>query len=231
MMVKQMLTGVLAALSVFMLYSCAGSHQARSVSPKSAVLVNPDILQEGDGNQALYRYVNPRFDIKNYTAIIVEPVLIAKDGEMSASQRKNLQKLANNAYVYLVQALEKNIKIVKETGKGTLNLQMAIRDADSSKPVRTITSSITPIGAGLSLVKYTATGKQSGVGEITAEFRVTDDTTGELLVAALDRRVGNKAVQGIWDTWYNADEALRYWSTWIGYLLCTHRQESGCVKL
>ncbi len=210
--------------------SCTASHQARSVNPKSAVLVNPDILQEGKDNQALYRYVKPGFDIKQYSAMIVEPVLIAKEGELGASERQNYQRLANNAYVYLVQELEKGIKVVKESGKGTLNLQMAIRDADSSKPVRMITSSATPIGAGLSLVKLTATGKQSGVGEITAEFRVTDDTTGELLVAALDRRVGNKSVQGVWDTWSNADDALRYWSTWIGYLLCTHRQGSGCVK-
>ncbi len=207
-------------LSAFLLCSCAASHQARSVDPKSAVLVNPDILKEGGDDQALYRYVKPDFDIKQYSAIIVEPVLIAKEGELGASERENYQKLANNAYVYLVQELEKGLKVVKETGKGTLNLQMAIRDADSSKPVRMITSSATPIGAGLSLVKLTATGKQSAVGEITAEFRVTDDTTGELLVAALDRRVGNKAVQGIWDTWYNADEALRFWAQRIGYLLC-----------
>jgi len=130
----------------------------------------------------------------------------------------------------LVQELEKTMKVVKESGSGTLNLQMAIRDADSSKPVRMITSSVTPIGAGLSLVKLTATGKQSGVGEITAEFRVTDDTTGELLVAALDRRVGVKSVQGIWDTWQNADDALQYWAKRIGFLLCTHRSGKGCQE-
>ncbi len=222
--------GLMLVVSSFVLCSCAASHQARNVNPENAVLVNPDILKQGTDNMALYRYVNPDFNIKNYSAIIVEPVLIAKDGELSASERENFQKLANNAYTYLVQELGKNIKVVKETGKGTLNLQMAIRDADSSKPVRTITSSVTPIGAGLSLVKYTATGKQSGVGEITAEFRVTDDTTGQLLVAALDRRVGGKSVQGIWDTWHNADDSLQYWSRQIGYLLCTHQERKECQK-
>lgn len=230
MRIKPLALGAFSVLSAFLLCSCAASHQARSVDRASAVLVNPDILQEGSDEQALYRYVNPKFDIKNYSAVIIEPVLIAKDGEISVSERENLQKLANNAYTYLVQELSKGLKVVNENSKGTLNLQIAIRDADSSKPVRTITSSVTPIGAGLSLVKYTATGKQSGVGEITAEFRVTDNTTGELLAAALDRRIGTKSVQGIWNTWHNADAGLLYWARQIGYLLCTHQGRQGCQK-
>ena len=46
-------------------------------------------------------------------------------------------------------------------------------------------------------MKYGASGKQSGVGEITGEFKVTDAMTGELLGAALDRRVGGKDVKGV----------------------------------
>lgn len=213
-----------------LLWGCSGTHQGRSVKAESAVLVNPDLLQKGTGDQALYRYVKPGFSISRYSAVIVEPVLIAKEGELSASERENYRKLANNAYIYLVRELEKEIKIVTQGGPGTLNLQMAIRDADSSKPVRMITSSATPIGAGLSLVKFTTTGKQTGVGEITAEFRLTDDTTGELLIAALDRRIGEKNVQGVWDTWHHADTALQHWAQQIGFLLCTHLKGEGCLK-
>jgi hypothetical protein len=64
-----------------------------------------------------------------------------------------------------------------------------------------------PIGIGVSILKYGATGKQSGVGEITVELRVTDALTGQLVGALYDRRVGGKASEGIWDTWYNADQA------------------------
>ena len=224
----KIVTSLLLLVALFMLSGCPASHQARTINPKSAVLVSPDILVEGTGDQALYRYVNPKFDIKKYSAIIIEPVLIAKDGETSASERENYQKLANNAYVYLVKEIEKELKVVKTSGKDTLNLQVAIRDADSSKPVRTITSSVTPIGAGLSVLKYAALGKPSGVGEITAEFRLTDDTTGELLAAALDRRVGGKTLQGVWDTWHNADDGLQAWAKRIGFLLCKQRNGTGC---
>jgi len=112
-------------LSMFLLSGCQGTHHGRSVDPKTAVLVSPDVLQEGSTGQALYRYVNPKFDIHKYSAIIVEPVIIAKDGEISSSQRENYQKLANNAYVYIVREMEKEIKVVKTSGKDTLNLQVA----------------------------------------------------------------------------------------------------------
>jgi hypothetical protein len=91
-------------------------------------------------------------------------------------------------------------------------------------------SSITPIGIGLSLVKYGASGKPSGVGEITGEFKLTDAMTGELLGAAIDRRVGGKDVSGVFDTWHNANEALKYWAARARYVLCTGRGGSNCKK-
>jgi hypothetical protein len=87
-----------------------------------------------------------------------------------------------------------------------------------------------PIGIGLSAVKYAVTGKPSGVGEITMEMKITDATSGQLLGAALDRRVGGKTPSGIVDTWYNADEALKYWSKRLAYVLCNMRIGNNCVS-
>ena len=69
---------------------------------------------------------------------------------------------------------------------------MAILEAEASSPVRNVVSSVVPIGIGISAISGAATGKQTGVGEISAEFKVTDALTGELLGAAVDRRVGGK---------------------------------------
>jgi len=231
MRIKHVVSLVVLTFSTVLLCGCPASHQARWGDVNSAILVKPEIFKEGTGDQALYRYVKPGFDIKKYSAIMIEPLLIAKDGEMSSSQRENYQKLANNAYVYLVTEVEKQIKLAKEPGNDVLTLQMAIHDADSSKPLRTITSSVTPIGAGLSVLKYASLGKPSGVGEITAEYRLTESVSGELLFAAMDRRVGGKTVKGIWDTWYNADDALQYWAKRIGFLLCeNYRQGKDCKE-
>lgn len=213
-----------------MLGGCGPSLQARKVDPSVSPLVNPAIFEKGTGEQALYRYAKPDVDWKQYTKIMIDPVMIAKDGELDEKELKNYQTLANNAYVYLTQALEKQFQVVQTAEPGTLRVQVAIIDADSSKPVRNVLSSVMPIGIGLSIVKYAATGKPSGVGEITGEIKITDATSGDLLGAALDRRVGGKSFKGLWDTWYNADSALKYWAQRTAYVLCTQRGDTNCPE-
>jgi len=207
-----------------------GSYQARSVDVKESPLVNPDILVKGTDDQALYRYVNPKADIKQYTMVLIDPVMVYKDAVLDKDERENYQKLANNAFVYLTKELEKYYRIVKDPEPGTLRVQLAIVDADSSKPVRNTLATIVPVGMALSLVKYTATGKQAGVGEITAGMKITDASTGELLGAALDRRVGGKELSKLWSGWHNADDALQYWAKRLSFSLCEMRGGTNCVK-
>jgi hypothetical protein len=223
---------LMSAGTALLLGGCGGSYQARSMDLKEGqtLLVNPALLEKGADNQALFRYVNPKTDIKKYTKVIVEPVIVSKSAELDAGDLENYQKLANNAFVYLNQELSKDYQVVTSPDPQTLRIQLAIIDADTSKPVRNFLSSFMPIGIGLSAVRYAATGKQSGVGEISAEFKLTDASTGELLAAAVDRRVGGKAMSGIWDTWYNADEALKYWSQQTRFALCENRGGTNCVK-
>jgi hypothetical protein len=207
-----------------------GSYQARSVDVKESPLVNPDILVQGKDDQALYRYVNPKADIKQYTMVLLDPVMVYKDAVLDKDEREDYQKLANNAFVYLTKELEKDYRIVKDPAPGTLRVQMAIVDADSSKPVRNTLSTIVPVGIALSLVKYTATGKQAGVGEITVEMKITDASTGELLGAAVDRRVGGKELSKLWSGWHNADDALKYWAKKLSFAICDMRGDAKCVK-
>jgi hypothetical protein len=207
-----------------------GSYQARSVDIQESPLVNPDILVQGTDDKALYRYVNPKVDIKQYTKVLMNPVLVYGYMELDKDELENHQKLANNAYVYVTQALEKDYRIVKAPEPGTMRIEMAIVNADSAKPVRNTFSTIFPVGMALSLVKYTATGKQSGVGEITAGMKITDAGTGELLGAALDRRVGGKELSKLWSGWHNADDALQYWAKRLSFTLCDMRGGTNCVK-
>ena len=228
--VKSIAMAVMGALMAALLGGCAGSYQARSMDIKGATMVNPDLLEKGKDDQMLYRYVNPKADFKQYTKVIVDPVLILKDGELDKDELENYQKLSNNAFVYMTKELEKSYQVVQAPEHGTMRITMAITDADSSKPVRNTLSTFVPIGMGLNLIKYTATGKQTGVGEISAEMKITDAMNGELLAAALDRRVGGKDVAKLWSSWYNADEGLKFWSMRLSYVLCEQRGGTDCVK-
>ncbi len=220
----------MGVITAALLTGCGASYQARSVELKEATLVNPALLKKGGEGQALYRYVKPKIDLKKYTSILVDPVLVRKDHELDKEEQENYQKLANNAYTYLITEMEKEFTLVKSPEPGAARIQVAISDIDTSSPVRLVTSSILPIGMAASLVQYSATGEQSAVGEITMEMRVTDATSGELLGAALDRRVGGKSWAGVTNKWYNADEALKYWAEWTRYVFCTMRGGTKCVK-
>jgi hypothetical protein len=81
---------------------------------------------------------------------------------------------------------------------------------------------------GVSLAKDFATGKPVGVGEATTEMKITDASTGELLGAAVDRRVGGKNPDGIIDSWDGADSAMEYWAKRLRYVLCEERSGIAC---
>jgi len=227
--IKAMSAFVACVALALVIGGCGASYQARSVDVADSMLVNPSVLEKGGDDQALYRYRNPDVKIGQYSKIIIDPVLIVKDAELDEKERANYQTLANNAYAYLTQELQQDYQIVGAPELGAMRIQFAIVDADSSKPVRNVMSSVMPIGIGVSLLKYGATGKQSGVGEITAEIKLTDAMTGALLGAAIDRRVGGKDPKGIIDTWYNADQALQYWAKRVRYVMCTERGGANCV--
>jgi hypothetical protein len=217
-------------LTVLLLGACGGSYQARQMDIQKSVLVNPSLLEKGGEGQALYRYINPKRNMARYTKVMVDPVLVVKESELDQDQLENYQKLANNGFLYLSRELQQDFDIVKSAGPNTLRIQMAIIDADSSKPVRNLLSSVSPVGIVVNAATYTATGKQAGVGEISAEFKLTDAKTGVLLGAAMDSRVGGKNPEGVVDPWYNADEAMKYWAKRIRYILCTERSGRNCVK-
>ena len=221
---------VLFVSVALLLGGCAASYQARGMEVKETMLVNPAILTPGKGDQALYRYQKPDIKGRRYTKILVDPVLLGKSAELDAETLENYQKLANNGYIYLVEELRNDFQIVKSPEPETLRIQMAILDADPSSKVRNVMSSVIPLGIGISAIKGASTGKQTGVGEITAEFKITDAKTGELLGAAIDRRVGGKDVGGMFDSWYNADAALKYWAKRARFVLCTERGGANCVK-
>lgn len=229
--IKSGLLLLMSAGLAFVLSGCSASSQARKVELKEATLVNSDLYKEGTDGQALYRYVNPKADFKQFSKVLIDPVLVKKDGQLDNEEFENYQKLANNAYVYLTKELEKSYTLVKSPEPGAIRLQMAIIEADSASQVRMVTSSLLPIGIAASLVKYSATGKASAVGEITVEMRLTDATTGELLAAALDRRVGGKDWGSVTNKWYSADEALKYWAGRVSYALCDAKGGGvKCVK-
>ncbi|MDA8164242.1 MAG: DUF3313 domain-containing protein [Desulfobacteraceae bacterium] len=208
---------------------CAETKQAKNVQP-SGFLGDYSLLRPGKGDEALLRYRNPAADIKKYRKIMIVPVRIFQPKGASEAQKADLQKLAGNFNVYLTRELEKDYQIVQTPGPDTMKIESAITGAEKSGRGMDLVSSALPIGMVLSAGKDFATGKPTGVGEISMEMRVTDAATGELLGEAVDRRVGGKNPSGMFDAWNDANQAMQYWAKQLAYVLCRERGSGGCVK-
>ena len=231
---KTALFVVLFALVGMVFSGCAPSLQARKVDKPDlvkSVLVDPSILEKGTEGEALYRYKNPKADWKKYTGVIIDPVIIYQEAALDAETRENYQTLANNAYVFFTKELQKEFKVVTAPGPGTFRIQFAIVSAEKSGSVSNVLTTVVPVGMVLSAGKYAATGKPMGVGEITGEARITDASTGELLAAALDKRVGGKQLRGVFTAWQDADSGLQYWAELTRYRLCQLRGGADCEKM
>lgn len=222
---------MLFAFVVPVLAGCGTTMQARSVDLTNALLVNPDVLVKGGPGQAMYRYVDPSADFKKYSKLLIDPVIIYKEGEMDAEQRGNNQILANNLYAYLTEELGKDMTVVKNPEPGTIRLTCAIVNVEKTHVVRNVITTVVPVGVAISTAQYAATGKPSGTGSITGEARVTDAVTGKLLGMGIDKQVGGKSFESMTDSWHSADEGMKNWSKMARYNMCQLRTVKDCMEI
>ena len=166
----------------------------------------------GSGQEAMLRYMASSVQWSNYKQIMVLPVTFWADDD-SKVPAKDQQILCNYFYVTLVQYLGKNFTIVYGPGPGVARLAVALSDATSATPgLRTI-SVVVPQAHALNVLKMLATGTYAFVGSATAEAKLTDSETGELLAAWSDQRFGTAAVRNatVWQ-WGDAENAMNYWA-------------------
>ena len=140
------------------------------------------------------------------------------------------------------EQLSKDYQVVDKPGPNTLQVSVAIIDAEEADTSLKAASYI-PIPLGLPGAKAAAmqaashtTGKPPFTGQVTIEGKMADSQTGEVIAAEIDRRVGSRRpIIGLfesntYDSWSDVTEAERYWAELLRYRLCERRQASNCVK-
>ncbi|MFT6333239.1 MAG: hypothetical protein ACJAW3_001598 [Lentimonas sp.] len=229
MLIKNFTLSILF-LSLF-LTGCTKSKQARKVE-KSGFIGDYSLLTKGKDDQALFTYRKSEFGAKKYNKIIIDPAKIwtGKDSKLSKLEPKTRQEIADNFNNYLVAEISKIMTVTKNPGLNTIRFQAAITDVDFSNPTLDIISSILPYGLAISLAKEVATGKPSSVGESSIEIKVSDSMSGEIIAAAVDKRVGSKRLDiDIFDKKADVDEILKYWAKFIAYKICMSKELNKCI--
>ena len=101
---------------------------------------------------------------------------------------------------------------MKAPGAGTLRVRAAITEATTSAVVPDVVATVIPqvrlVGSLVGLAANTA----ATVGEASGEVEVTDSLTNVVLAAGVDRRIGQRSVQGMFDSWSDVEEAWDHWA-------------------
>lgn len=221
---------VFAACGFALLGGCAASQQARDVETSGFLGEDYTLLREGEENEALLTYRNPTADWRAYDKIQLNPVTIWGDDQSAFKDAPEAERklLADDLFTAVYKELSKDYQMVTEPGPGVMSIQVALTDAQASNPTLDTVSSVLPAGMAVSGATSLITGKPSFVGEARAEVKVTDAASGELLGAAVDRRVGGKSLSGSMDSWDDAHQAFQHWAEQFRYRLCTERGDTDC---
>lgn len=206
---------------------CSATHQASDVET-SGFLKDYSLLEEGGEGEALLVYRNPDADFSKYDKILLEQIELWRpaDSELAELPEEDIQKLGYYFYNTVYTELEKDWTMVRHPGPGVLRIRGAITEASDTIAALNMTSTIIPVMRIVSAGKRLITGTSAFVGEASVECAITDSTTGELLFAAVDRRVGAKTLDGSWSTWDDVEEAYDYWAVRCRERLTEERSKS-----
>jgi hypothetical protein len=152
-----------------------------------------------DMDEALF-YQNPKRHLKEFTAFILDPVVIhfAPNASGTGIDPAELKELADFWHEEAVKALSKRYKVVTEPGQGVLRVRAAITGIQKTVPVANIHPAMKMSGVGL--------------GGAAMEAEAVDSRTGERVLAVIDSRTGSRlGITAGFQTYGHAKEVMQFW--------------------
>jgi len=140
------------------------------------------------------------------------------------------QELLNYFYNRLYVDLSKRYELVDTPGPETVRLQVAVTDYEQSWVALDMISTVVPQLRAVSTLKMLATEKPAFVGAAQIEVKLSNAQTGEIVAAAVDRRVGGKTLTKGMDNWADVKNAFDWWSELTVHRLCVVSGGSNCPE-
>lgn len=229
----------MAFMLVILVFSvgCAETRHAKSVA-KSGFLgeVLYAKLTPGDSSigEPSLRWVDDSAKGHKEGKLILDPVVLYRqphDVQKEGNTNQDAQELVNYFHSKIYEALSKHFEIVNKPGPQTYRIQVAVTSYEERWVALDMISTAVPQLRLVSELKGLATEKPSFVGEAQIEAKVSESLTGKVVAAAIDRRVGGKALSKGTDSWADVKHAMDYWALQIGYRVCVVSGKSGCGEV
>jgi hypothetical protein len=205
----------LVAVPLALLAACSSgpaTRQAPKAQP-SGFLGDYSRLQPGGPGQALLRYRAPDANFGAYRKVILDPVTVWRaPGASPGVPQADLQRLADLLYGMIRSRIRTYYVIVQEPGPGVMRIRAALTEANPSSATLDVMSQIGPVTHVAGEAKELSSGTPAWVGAASAEIQVLDAQTGKELLAAVDRRIGEKTFRGASDPWSDVTYTFQVWA-------------------
>jgi hypothetical protein len=152
-----------------------------------------------EATEATLLYENKDNSLKNFDKFLLSPVQLrlTKKGRESGVPWKKLKELAKYTNQQLRVELEKSgYSLVKRSGPGVLHFRGALTGVEPARPV----ANIHPVTAIAGF----------GLGGASMEWELQDSMTGEVIVAVVDSRKGDRGFDGF-TKYGNAENVIDKW--------------------
>ena len=214
---------------VMLCINCGATRSGRGVEQRG-FLGDYSQLSENPDEGVKLRYIATGIDWEHYDKILLDPVQFWRGADVEAGlSPQQAQELADYFYGVLRERLSKHYAMVNAPESGALRISIAFTRLGERNVTLDTISTYWPIGRVLSEAAGGISGKPSFVGEAAFEGKITDATSGELLGAAVDRRVGGKTIKSF-DDWKDVRAASDLWAENLAFRLCTLRGDEDCPE-
>ncbi len=227
------LTILVWALIPALVCGCSATRRSGMPIEESGFLSDYSLLSHTDdaipgdfGPRPELRYINPNADWNRYKKILIDPIVFFRSADIEPPPEA--QTLLNYAYAELREVLGRDYEIVDSLGPGTMRITIAFTRFGARNVTMDTISTWVPFGRALAEIQGLTFGKPSFVGYAKVEIKVTDAETGELVYAALDKRVGGKTLKDF-DSWSDVRAAMDFWAELARFRFCLVRGGTDCV--
>lgn len=215
---------------ILTLTGCARTYQARQLELVGS-FTDYSLFKEGSDEEVLLTYWKKGSNWRAYKKIILEPVVVKKTSSLNNMTHAEGYRLSELLGYRLQEALKRRFRLVSKPAPDTLRVEYAITDVATATAVLEMFSSAYPSTRAFSGQRHLALTEGSFIGKASIEGKITDSTTGELLLATVDDRADDKSMLGFRNPWDSGEGSYNFWALQLNYQLCLlQAQQHYCLK-
>jgi hypothetical protein len=196
-----------------------GCSSARVPQPppfaQSGFLTDYALLQPGEEGQLDFVYINPDVDFTKYQKVLFERVAIWRESTPGDEEVEtdDYQRLADDLYFAVYEKIERSAALAEQAGPGVLRIYLALTDVKNPDAPLDVFTTETPPSRLTYEAQALAEPTRRIMEGVTAEIEIQDSTTGEILAAGVQPRIGKR--RGEITDWTDVHAAFERWATWL----------------